>query len=249
MIDRYDFWMRPLILRRMMDRLFEDAFVLPAGAQSAEAGSRAMNVYQDGQSLVLEAHLPGVKPEDIDVTVEQGIVTVRCQANGDDEQKSRDYLVRQHRAESFLQSLRLPDSVDVDAARATFQHGVLRLTFPRTEQAQPRRVPISKGGPAAVTSAPGAETPVQSLDTPAPTAEQSADLPASHDGGAPKAEASNGPAVSGEGGSSETPQSTDAGSKAAKSKATDGRATGRRSTSGRANGRKVAAKAPAGVGA
>ena len=246
MIDRYDYWTRPLSLRRMMDRLFEDAFVLPAGRQSADAGDHAagshtMNVYEEGDNLVFEAHLPGYKPDDIDISVEQGILTIRCQSKAEDEKKERNYFVRQHRTSSFVRSLRLPDSVDVDAARATFEHGVLSLAFPKVEPARPRRVPIAMAGQASLGSAPDAQPVAEatasssyaSADAPAPSAGQAGHTPAPHNGEAT---------------SDGRTSPRRAASKAAKAGSTGGKASRGKAAAGKGSGRK-SAKEAVGAGA
>ncbi len=76
MIDRYDPTQRGLSLRQLMDRLIEDAFVMPgqSGGPGSGMGSLAMDVYEEGNTLVVEAQLPGLKPEEIDVTVERGVL-------------------------------------------------------------------------------------------------------------------------------------------------------------------------------
>jgi len=238
MIDRYDFWARPLALRRMMDRLFEDAFVLPAGEQGARPSNRALNVYQEGEQLVVEAELPGIKPEDIDVSVEHGILTIRGQSRADEERKERRYVVREQRSASFARSLRLPDTVDVDGARARFEHGVLRLTFPRSAQADPHRVPIATPESAAIGAAPNgaadASTSPSSRPSGAEPSAPTAHAPAPPDG----TPVPNGPA------------SEEAASRTARKrkKATGEPGNGRKATGGTSTRRKAPA-GPAAVGA
>ncbi|MDP8921671.1 MAG: Hsp20/alpha crystallin family protein [Chloroflexota bacterium] len=152
MIDRYDFFSRPLRFRHMMDRLLEDAFVMPLGGQPSGGvtsngqpfgvGRTAMDVYEEGDNFVVEAQLPGFKPEDIDISVERGTLTIRGQGKAEEERKERNYLVREHRVGSFMRSLQLPRAVDADGAQATFEHGVLRLTFPKAEQHKPHQIQI-----------------------------------------------------------------------------------------------------------
>lgn len=146
MIERYEPFGRTMSLRQMMDRLMEDAFIMPREGQTTPVGSAALNVYEEGENLVVEAQLPGMKPEDIDVSVERGTLTIRGETKTDEERKERNYLVREHRRGSFVRSMRLPDTVDPDAVQATFEDGVLRLTFPKSEQAKPRRIEIPSGG-------------------------------------------------------------------------------------------------------
>ena len=94
MIDRYDFWTGPLSPRQMVNRCFQDAFVLPSNGHSTRASGGALDVYQEGDTLMVKAHLPGVDPNDVDVTVEQGILTIRGQTRAEDERKDRSYVIR-----------------------------------------------------------------------------------------------------------------------------------------------------------
>jgi HSP20 family protein len=145
-LERYDPFGRTMSLRQMMDRLMEDAFVMPRGGQAAGAGSAAMDVYEEGENLIVEAQLPGMKPDDIDISVERGTLTIRGETKAEEERKERNYLIREQRMGSFSRSLHLPESVDTDACQATFENGVLRLTFPKAERAKPRRIQVTPGG-------------------------------------------------------------------------------------------------------
>ena len=150
MLERRDPFNRMLSLRQMMDRLMEDAFVMPRDALmsglGALTGGGQMDVYEEGNNFVVEAQLPGFRPEDIDISVERGTLTIRGESRAQEERKDRNYLVREQRTGSFQRAIQLPQAVDPDACQATFEHGILRLTFPKAEQAQPRRIPISVGG-------------------------------------------------------------------------------------------------------
>lgn len=148
MIERSDPFMRTFSLRQMMDRLFEDAFVMPRDGNGStnEAGSAALNVYEDGDNLVIEALMPGIRPDNVDITVEGGTLTIRGTTEQDDERTDRNYLIREHRRMSFVRSMRLPDTVDAERIQASFENGVLRLTVPRAEQAKPRRISVNGNG-------------------------------------------------------------------------------------------------------
>lgn len=148
MIERYDPFGRMQSLRQMMDQLLEDAFVLPRGGGPEGrgiGGGTALNVYEEGERLIVEAPLAGVKPEDINVSVENGVLTVRAERSKEEDRRERNYMLREYHAGSFTRSIRLPDTVDVNACDATFEHGVLRITFPRSEQARPRRIEVRSG--------------------------------------------------------------------------------------------------------
>ena len=147
MTDRYDNFSRPLSLRQMLDRLLEDAFVMPRSGmgQIASLGGPALNAYEEGDHYVVEAQLPGIKPEDINVSIEQGVLTIGGETKAEEERQDRTYLIREHRAGRFSRSLRLPESVDPDAVQASYEQGVLRLTLPKAERAKARRIQIGTG--------------------------------------------------------------------------------------------------------
>jgi HSP20 family protein len=144
MIDRYSPFGRAMSLRQMMDRLMEDAFVMP-GEQQQRGNAPTLNAYEEGDNFVVEAQLPGMRPEDLDVNVEHGTLTIRGQSQNEGERQDRNYMLREYRRSSFSRSLRLPETVDVDACDAKFEHGVLRLVFPKSERARPRRISITGG--------------------------------------------------------------------------------------------------------
>ena len=133
MIDRYQPFGQTMGLRQVMDRLLEDAFVMPRGGDGQGWGGPALNVYEEGDQLTVEAQLPGLKPEDLEINVEQGVLTIGGQTTTDEERKERNYLVREHRTGRFSRSLRLPATYDTDACTATFEQGMLKLAFPKSE--------------------------------------------------------------------------------------------------------------------
>jgi HSP20 family protein len=145
MIERYDPFRQMMSLRQMMDRLFEDAFVMPREGQMSAAEGTALDVYEEGNNLVVEAHLPGMKPEEVDVTVEGGMLTIRGETKSEQERKDRNYLIREHRQGSFARSVRLPDNIDPDKVQANFDNGVLRIEFPRPEQTRAKRIQLTSG--------------------------------------------------------------------------------------------------------
>ena len=78
MLDRHHAFGRAMGLRQVMDRLLEDAVVMPRGGDGQSMGGPALNVYEEGDQLPVEAHLPGLKPEDLDINVEQGVLTINA---------------------------------------------------------------------------------------------------------------------------------------------------------------------------
>ena len=106
MIDRYGNPGQAFSLRQLMDRMLEDAFVMPRNGGEAWGGP-AVDVYEEGDNLVVEAHLPGIKPENLDVTVERGVLTISGTTESEQERKDRNYLLREKRSGRFSRSIQL----------------------------------------------------------------------------------------------------------------------------------------------
>ena len=133
-----------LSLRQAMDRLFEDSWVRP-GSMIGEGGEHALaiDVRTTQDAVVIEAALPGVKPEDVDISILGDTLTISGRSA---EEKSSDedgYSYREIRRGSFTRSLTLPRGIKSDAAVASFDNGLLRLSIPKAEEAKPRQIKIS----------------------------------------------------------------------------------------------------------
>ncbi len=98
-----------------------------------------IDLTQDGEDVVLRATVPGVAPEDIDVTIEDGVLTISVEAvSGCD----GSYIVRERRAGKLYRALRLPNTLDVSKVETEYRYGVLTLTFPKVEVVKARRLEI-----------------------------------------------------------------------------------------------------------
>jgi HSP20 family protein len=134
-----------LSLRQAMDRLFEDSFVNPRswGTGGFEGMNLPLDVTTTADELVVEAALPGVKPEDVDITVENGTLTIRGQSSSERREGDGDYLLQEIRRGEFSRSLTLPTGLEPDKATASFDNGVLTLRVPKAEQVKPRQIRIA----------------------------------------------------------------------------------------------------------
>ena len=101
-----------------------------------------IDLTQDGDNLVLRATIPGVAPDEIDVTVEDGVLTINAETSSDNESS---FIIRERRAGKLYRALRLPNTLDVSNAETQYQHGVPTLTFPKVETVKARRVEIKEG--------------------------------------------------------------------------------------------------------
>lgn len=137
---------QPLTLREAMNQLFDDALI--GSAREAESGGLSglappLDVSEDEDGYLVSVSLPGFKPDDVEVTVDRGTLTIRGELRRDEEIKDEAYLYRERSFGRFARSITLPDQVQADAAEASFQDGVLRLRLPKAEELKPRRIRIA----------------------------------------------------------------------------------------------------------
>lgn len=131
-------------LRREIDRLFEDTF----GRDSGRSGwAPPVDVWEDSKEIVLEVELPGVKPADVEVTTENGVLTIRGDKRSSvTEQHDGRYHVVERAYGSFSRSFQLPTGLDDRRIEAEFENGLLLVRVPKTALAQPRKVEIRSSG-------------------------------------------------------------------------------------------------------
>lgn len=132
-------------LQSQFDRLFEPFGSRVLGTQDEWAPTAwvpPVDIEESNDTLFVRAEVPGVKPEDIDVRFENGVLTIRGERRFENANNDRNF----HRVEraygSFVRSFTLPNSVDAERASARYENGVLELAMPKREEAKPRRIQI-----------------------------------------------------------------------------------------------------------
>lgn len=131
-------------MRNVMDRLVNESF----GGQptlwqrSSEGMALALDVAEENDTYVIKASVPGVKSEDIDVTLTDNVLTIRGELKADEEIKEERYHVRERRWGSFMRSVTLPAPVDQEKIDANYENGVLTLRLPKSEAVKPRRINV-----------------------------------------------------------------------------------------------------------
>jgi HSP20 family protein len=143
-IERWDPFREMVSLRDAVNSLLQDSFVPPDGARSERgaAFTLPLDVTEAENDFVVMASLPGIKPEDVQTTVLGDTLTIRGESKADGEQKGQNWLVRERRSGSFQRSVRLGTPINADKASAQFEHGVLTLTLPKSEQARPKQIKL-----------------------------------------------------------------------------------------------------------
>lgn len=145
-----------LSLRSAMDRIFDEPFFRPVLGTTEDAYAMPMDIRTTAESLVIEAALPGVRPEDVEISILGDTLTLTATSHTETSTERAGVHLREIRRGRFRRTVALPTGLRTDAARATFEHGVLRLEMPRAEQAKPQRIPVTV--PLQATPVP-AETP------------------------------------------------------------------------------------------
>lgn len=124
-----------------MDRLFENFY--GRGWRDADLfEAPSVDMYQTENDIVVKASLPGMKADDIQISVVGDVLTLRGEVNVDEDVKEASYHIRERRSGAFSRSMPLPSSVQADKARAEFENGVLTLTLPKAEEMRPKTISV-----------------------------------------------------------------------------------------------------------
>jgi HSP20 family protein len=128
-------------LRREIDRLFDDTF-----ARDGNTFTPAVDIKENDNEIRLELELAGLKPEDVEIIAENGVLTVRGEKRS--ERKEGDetrYQVIERTYGTFMRTFQLPQGIDEDQIKADFDNGVLTLHIPKAALPQPKRIEIGAG--------------------------------------------------------------------------------------------------------
>ncbi|MGA7498519.1 MAG: Hsp20/alpha crystallin family protein [Isosphaeraceae bacterium] len=142
-IERWDPFHEAISLRDAVNSLFQDSFVRPGG-MPVQSGLSALplDVSETENEFVVKASLPGIKPDDVQITVHGDTLTIRGESKVEEDRKGEHWHFRERRSGVFQRSLSLSAPVDSDKAQAEFEHGVLTLTLPKSESAKPRQIKV-----------------------------------------------------------------------------------------------------------
>ncbi len=155
------FWDPLSEVNRMFDDVFGGLMRRPGGQQRAQQLTEwapAVDVLQRDGDLVVRAELPGVRPEDVDITLQNRVLTISGERREEQEEERGGYYVRERRRGSFSRSMTLPEGVDEDRIRARYDNGVLEVTIEGAAAVrEPRRIQV-EGAAGESPGAPGLGT-------------------------------------------------------------------------------------------
>jgi len=131
-------------LRDAMDRLVEDSFLLPRTMLDLWTGdgSILLDMYEENNNLVVKASLPGLKPEDLNIEVQDDVLTISGKTNEEVNRKESGYFLNERRSGQFRRSVTLPYEVKADKAEAVFENGILTLTLPKVGTTQSKKITV-----------------------------------------------------------------------------------------------------------
>ena len=129
-------------------RDFDDVFnrflgARPVRSSKPTAWSIPVDVVQDEDAVVVTASVPGTTKDEIDVSVDENVLTIKAESASSTDEETNGYLLRERRTGSYYRALRLPETVDYEAAETTFKDGVLTIKLPKLESKKVRKLEIS----------------------------------------------------------------------------------------------------------
>jgi HSP20 family protein len=140
----------PLAHHGELERFFDEAFRRPfshvgfprLGFALAEDIVPSMDIFEAGGDIVVKAELPGMKKEDIEVTVTDSSITISGEKKKEDEVKKKNYYKYERSYGSFCRTFSLPTTVKTDKVKSTFKDGILEIRMPKTEEAKSKEVKV-----------------------------------------------------------------------------------------------------------
>ncbi len=146
-ISRWDPRGDMVSLREAMDSLLAESFVRPGQQGTGGSAVLALDIREEGDNYIVTAPVPGMEPDDVEITVLGDSLRIRGERREKREEQGQNnrWLVREQRYGVFERSVRLPSTVRADEANAEFKDGILTVTLPKSEEAKERRIRVRGG--------------------------------------------------------------------------------------------------------
>ena len=140
-------------LQDQINRMFHEAFERRGEESNLTTWAPAVDIYENEQELVVKADLPDVDPKDLDIRVENNILTIRGERKFEKNVSTENYLRVERAYGTFSRSFALSNTVNTEAIKAEYQNGVLTLHVPKREEAKPKQIKVNVGGKATAAAA------------------------------------------------------------------------------------------------
>jgi HSP20 family protein len=142
-------------LQEQISRLFNETFERSSDETNLTTWAPAVDIFETGHELVVKADLPDIRPEELDIRVENNILTIRGERKFEKKVNENNYLRVERSYGSFSRSFSLANTVNSEAIKAEYKNGVLTLTIPKREEAKPKQIKVNVEAPAMATAAAG----------------------------------------------------------------------------------------------
>ena len=140
-------------LQEQVNRLFSDVFERSSQESNLSTWAPAVDIAETEHELVVKADLPGVDPKDLDIRVENNVLTIRGERKLEKKVNEDNYLRVERAYGSFTRSFSLSNTVNSEAIKADYQNGVLSLSIPKREEAKPKQIKVNVATPAVAAAA------------------------------------------------------------------------------------------------
>lgn len=142
MLNRFDPFREMNQLRRAMDRAFDDTMERRYAEFDQNVSALALDVLENEDAYLVKAAIPGIDPNDLDITYNDNTLTIQGEMKQEEERENERYHLRERFYGKFYRQLRLPSAVDANAIQANYEHGILTLTLPKSEAVKPKKIAV-----------------------------------------------------------------------------------------------------------
>jgi HSP20 family protein len=154
-LNRWEPFRGAATLQEQVNRLFGNALEHSGEESNLTSWAPAVDIYETEHELVVKADLPEVDPKELDIRVENNLLTIRGERKFEKKVNEENYLRVERAYGSFSRSFSLANTVNAEAIKADYQNGVLTLTIPKREEAKPKQIKVNVGTPAIAAAAAG----------------------------------------------------------------------------------------------
>lgn len=144
MLSRFDPFREMVTMRKAMDRLIDNSF--SDDWNSTNEWGLPLDVVEDENDYLVKASIPGINPDDLDITYSKGLLTIKGGLKDESQTNSGQYLLKERRYGTFTRTISLPTTVKSEDIQANYKDGILTLKVPKSEEVKPRRIPIQSSG-------------------------------------------------------------------------------------------------------
>jgi len=142
-LQRFEPLREMVSLRDAMNSLFQESFVRPIGLLGEGPAMLPLDIAENENEFIVKASLPGVKPEDVQITAHGDSLTIRGEIKEEQEKKDEHYHLRERRVGQFMRTVTLSTPISAEKAQAHFENGVLTLILPKAEEAKPKQIKVN----------------------------------------------------------------------------------------------------------